>query len=414
MKRVLGNLVNINQSAFVAGRQIQDNILLTQELLKGYDRKRGPSRVAFKIDIQKAYDTVNWCFLETILTHFGFHGKMIQWIMVYVKTTSFTINVNGELCGFFKGGKGLRQGDPLSPYLFTLFMECFTLMMERNVQRNPKFQYHFGCKGIKLTHVCFADDLLVLCHGDAESVKVVRDTIEEFGKCSGLLPNFHKRVPLITKRLGIKNCKCLVDKVRSRISNWKNKFLSCAGRLQLIASILESIQVNWCTVFLLPKTVIKEINSLLMGFLWCNGKLSRGKAKIAWKKICKPKSHGGLGLKDLEIWNKALLISIDPNDSWGWKNLMEIRNEIRKHVWCKLGDGMTTSTWYDNWCEGSPLCRIISNKSIYSVGLSRDMMVADIVVDGNWTWPTEWLNEFSILRQIRTLDLKTEKKDWLV
>nr|GFC28340.1 hypothetical protein [Tanacetum cinerariifolium] len=91
----------------------------------------------------KAYDTVNWCFLETIMTHFGFLRKMIQWIMVCVKTTSFTINVNGELCGFFKGGKGLRQGDPLSPYLFTLVIECFTLMMERNVQRNPKFQYHF-------------------------------------------------------------------------------------------------------------------------------------------------------------------------------------------------------------------------------------------------------------------------------
>nr|GEU69171.1 RNA-directed DNA polymerase, eukaryota, reverse transcriptase zinc-binding domain protein [Tanacetum cinerariifolium] len=258
LKRVRGNLVNINQSAFVAERQIQDNILLTQELLKGYDRKGGPSRVAFKIDIQKAYDTVNWCFLETILTHFGFPVKMIHWIM-----------------------------------------------------RNPKFQYHFGCKGMKLTHVCFADDLLVLCHGDAELVKVVRDTIEEFGKCSGLLPNFHK--------------------------------------------------MYWCTVFLLPKTTIKDINSLLMGFLWCNGELSRGKAKINWKKICMPKSHGGLGLKDLEIWNKVLLISIDPNDSRGWKNLMEIRDEIRKHVWYKLGDGMTTS-----------------------------------------------------IRQIRTHDLNTEKKDWLV
>ncbi|GJY18231.1 hypothetical protein Tco_0389722 [Tanacetum coccineum] len=162
------------------GRQIQDNILLTQELLKGYDRKGGPSRVAFKIDIQKAYDTVNW-----------------------------------------------------------------------NVKRNPKFQYYYGCKNIKITHVCFADDLLVLCHGDADSVKVVSETIDEFGECSGLLPNFNKNtiffgskkdeiqeeimkfipfekgklpmkylgVPLITKRLGIKNCKCLVDRVRDRISN---------------------------------------------------------------------------------------------------------------------------------------------------------------------------------------------------
>ncbi|GKF76101.1 RNA-directed DNA polymerase, eukaryota, reverse transcriptase zinc-binding domain protein, partial [Tanacetum coccineum] len=90
------------------------------------------------------------------------------------------------------GGRGLRQGDPMSPYLFTLVMECFTLMMDRNVKRNPKFQYHYGYKNMEITHVCFADDLLVLCHGDADSVKVVRETIDEFGECSGLLPNFNK------------------------------------------------------------------------------------------------------------------------------------------------------------------------------------------------------------------------------
>nr|GEV57413.1 RNA-directed DNA polymerase, eukaryota, reverse transcriptase zinc-binding domain protein [Tanacetum cinerariifolium] len=319
IKKVLGKLVNINQSAFVASRQIQDNILLTQELLKGYDRKEGPSRVDFKIDIQKPYETINWSFLELILTHFGFHEKLIKWIMICVKTTSFTINVNGKLCGFFKGGRGLRQGDPMSPYLFTLVMECFTLMMERNMQRNPNFQFHFGCKSIKITHVCFANDLLVLCHGDVESVKAVRDSIDEFGKFSG-------------------------------------------------------------------------------------------KAKIAWKKICKPKSHGGLGMKDLEIWNKALLVkhiwniackkdtlwvkwistvklngknfwevSVDTNDNWGWKFLLEIRDEISKHVWYKLGDGMKTSLWYDNLCEMGPLCKIISTRSIYSARLTRDMVVVDMV-----------------------------------
>ncbi|GKE13017.1 RNA-directed DNA polymerase, eukaryota, reverse transcriptase zinc-binding domain protein [Tanacetum coccineum] len=178
------------KSSSILGRQIQDYILLTQELLKGYDRKGGPNRVACKIDIQKAYDTVNWSFLETILTHFGFPKRMINWIMICVKTTSFTINVNGENCGFFQGGRGLRQGDPMSPYLFTLVMECFTLMMERNLQRNPNFQFYFGCKSIKITHVCFADDLLVLCHGDTDSIKAVKDSIDEFSGCSGLLPNF--------------------------------------------------------------------------------------------------------------------------------------------------------------------------------------------------------------------------------
>ncbi|GJY41406.1 RNA-directed DNA polymerase, eukaryota, reverse transcriptase zinc-binding domain protein [Tanacetum coccineum] len=110
------------------------------------------------------------------------------------ETASFTINVNGENCGFFKDGRGLRQGDHMSPHLFTLVMECFTLMMERNVKKNPNFQYPFRCKSMKITHVCSADDLLVLYHGDDESVKVVRDYIDEIRECSGLLPNFNKSI----------------------------------------------------------------------------------------------------------------------------------------------------------------------------------------------------------------------------
>ncbi|GKA48634.1 RNA-directed DNA polymerase, eukaryota, reverse transcriptase zinc-binding domain protein [Tanacetum coccineum] len=110
------------------------------------------------------------------------------------RTASFTINVNGENCGFFKDGRSLRQGDPMSPHLFTLVMECFTLMMERNVKKNLNFQYPFRCKSMKITNVCSADDLLVLYHGDDESVKVVRDYINEFRECSGLLPNFNKSI----------------------------------------------------------------------------------------------------------------------------------------------------------------------------------------------------------------------------
>ncbi|GKC34383.1 RNA-directed DNA polymerase, eukaryota, reverse transcriptase zinc-binding domain protein, partial [Tanacetum coccineum] len=246
IQKCLGKLISANQSAFIKGRQIQDNILLTQELLKGYERKGGPKRVAFKVDIQKAYDTVNWSFLEQILIQFGFHYKMVKWVMACVSTAKFSINVNGESHGFFKGGRGLRQGDPLSPYLFTIVMEVFSLMMQRNIRKEKNFHYHFGCKQLKITHVCFADDLIVFCHGDTTSVKVIKKTMEEFSKCSGLIPNKQKStilfgsmplddqqifldivpfvkgnlpmrylgVPLITKRLGIKDCKPLIDKIK--------------------------------------------------------------------------------------------------------------------------------------------------------------------------------------------------------
>nr|GEV24421.1 hypothetical protein [Tanacetum cinerariifolium] len=129
----LGDIVSINQSTLAPGRRISDNILLTQELMRNYHRRRSPPRCVFKVDIQKAYDTADWKFLETILIGFGFHPKMVQWIMVCVSGASYSICVNGNLHGWFKGKRGLRQGEPLSPYLFTLVMEVLTLMLQRRM-----------------------------------------------------------------------------------------------------------------------------------------------------------------------------------------------------------------------------------------------------------------------------------------
>lgn len=106
--RVLNSLVDQNQSAFIPGRSITNNILLTQELLKGYNCVNGRKRCAFKIDIQKAYDTVSWEFLSCILHNFGFPDRMIQWILTCVTTPHYTICVNGDRYGYFSGGKGIR------------------------------------------------------------------------------------------------------------------------------------------------------------------------------------------------------------------------------------------------------------------------------------------------------------------
>ncbi|GKE07786.1 RNA-directed DNA polymerase, eukaryota, reverse transcriptase zinc-binding domain protein [Tanacetum coccineum] len=164
IKNGLTKIVSCNQSAFVPGRHIQDNILITQELLRGYNRKNRPKRCAMKIDIQKAYDTVNWDFLNETL----------------------------EVHGYFKGGRGLRQSDPMSPYLFTLVMEIFNLIMMKKIEEAQNFKYHFGCKEIKLTNLCFADDLLVVCNGDKDSLEVVKSSLNEFSLVSGLFPNLSK------------------------------------------------------------------------------------------------------------------------------------------------------------------------------------------------------------------------------
>nr|GEX00064.1 hypothetical protein [Tanacetum cinerariifolium] len=345
LKGVLGFLVDDNQSAFIPSRQISGNIMLSQELMRYYHRNRGPAKCAFKIDIENAYDSVEWIFLSNTLKHFGFPKLMVKWIMNCVTSTSFTVNVKGDHMGFFKGMRGLRQGDPLSPYLFTLVMKVFNLVLRREIDMNPTFRFHWQCKELKLTHLCFADDLLLFCNGDSSSVAVLKNAISIFGGLSGLLPNFTKStvffgnvkevsrlrilnimpfrvgslpvrylgVLLISKRLYVKDCNLLIDKARKRLLDWKNKSLYFAGRLQLIKSVLCSLQVYWAFVFILPTAIANDIERLMRDFLWNFGVFKRGKACVNWNSVCKPKVEGGLGIKSLDSWNKALM-----NGAWVW------------------------------------------------------------------------------------------------
>ncbi|GKD29751.1 hypothetical protein Tco_1240529 [Tanacetum coccineum] len=326
IKESLKTLVSPNQSAFVPGRSIADNILLTQELMHNYHLDRGVPRCAFKVDIQKAYDTVDWAFLKNILAGFGFHARMIGWIMECVTTTSFSLSINGSLHGFFKGKRGLRQGDPLSPYLFTLVMEILTLMLQRGVRNANSFTYHRYCSKMELINLCFADDLFLFAHGDTDSVRVIKEALVEFKQASGLVPSLPKSkayfcnvinstkiailqilpfeegclpvkylgVPLVTSRLVFRDCKELIEKVQARVDDWKNKFLSAAGRLQLIRSVLSSMHIYWASMFILPSRVLSDIENIIRGFLWCHGSMRKGRAKVAWDVVCLPKDEGVL------------------------------------------------------------------------------------------------------------------------
>nr|GFA52693.1 putative reverse transcriptase domain, reverse transcriptase zinc-binding domain protein [Tanacetum cinerariifolium] len=160
--------------------------------MHNYHLDRGQPRCAFKVDIQKAYDTVDWDFLRYILSGFGFHPRMIGWIMECVATTSYSISINGTLHGFFKGKRGLRQGDPLSPYLFTLVMEILTLMLKRRVSMSNNFTYHNYCSHLNIINLCFADDLFLFAHGDTDSARVIMDSLNEFKNASGLVPSLLK------------------------------------------------------------------------------------------------------------------------------------------------------------------------------------------------------------------------------
>ncbi|GKD69105.1 protein LAZ1 [Tanacetum coccineum] len=322
-------VVSENQSAFVPGRRIADNILITQELMHNYHRDRGPPRCAFKIDIQKAYDTVDWRFLANILKCLGFHPTMIKWIMTCIKSSSFSVSLNGDILGFFKGKRGLRQGDPLSPYLFTLVMEVLILIIRRRVRLSETFRYHNHCEELQLVNVCFADNLFIFARGDVDSARVIMESLDEFKSTSGLvlslpkstaffcnvcnhvkiailnimqfsegkLPVKYLGVPLISSKLLIMDCKVLVEKATNRIgrSFWDIPLkadISWGWR-----KILKLRDTIWPHVWLLKAPNIGTIptpnlaNHVLDVTRWCdaNGNMLEFSVRNVWEAL---RDHG--------------------------------------------------------------------------------------------------------------------------
>ncbi|GJY65057.1 protein LAZ1 [Tanacetum coccineum] len=291
-------VVSDNQAAFKSGRRISDNILITQELMHSYHRNHGPPRCAFIVDIQKAYDMVDWRFLETILVRFGFHCTMVKWIMACVASTPFSLNINGNIHGFFKGKRGLRQGDPLSPYLFTMVMEILTLILKRRVHMSDSFLFYKHCEELEIINVCFADDLFIFARGELASARVILESLDEFKMVSGLVPSIPKSMAYFCN---------VVHHVKLAILNIMP---FSEGELPLIR-----------------------------GFLWCNGEFKWGKAKFAWDDICLPKEDGGVGLRCLDVFNIALMTThiwnID-GMSWGWLKFLQLWDIVRPFFWVKL------------------------------------------------------------------------------
>ncbi|GJT62619.1 hypothetical protein Tco_1006152, partial [Tanacetum coccineum] len=182
-------LVKTSQPSFRVEELLTNN---PHPLMHNYPRDRGPPRCAFKVDIQKAYDTVDWKFLSNILNLFGFHKKMVKWIMACVSSASFSLLINGDIHGYFNGKRGLRKGDPISSYLFTLVMEVLTLIIKRRVRLSNMFRYHNRCKELELINVCFADDLLIFTRGEVHSARLIMEALNEFQKSSGLVPSIPK------------------------------------------------------------------------------------------------------------------------------------------------------------------------------------------------------------------------------
>jgi hypothetical protein len=294
------------------------------------------------LDLKRAFDSTDWEFLRLVLHSVGFGVKFIQWILSCVTSANFAVLINGVPSRFFKSERGLRQGCPLSPYLFILIMEGLSLLLAKSFTDN----HIVGLKvsnSIRIVHLMFVDDVLILSKADLTEWTIILEVLQLFCSASGFSINSSKSVvhywglsttelrplkdsiPLsfinlsegftylgFQLKMGASSSsdwRWLVALYERRIGFWCNKWLSLGGRYILIKSVLEGLAVYWMTLERLPIKIINLIRRLSFNFLW-NDQVGRHRFHLcSWQSLLKPRKAGGWGLKNLFTFNSALLAS---------------------------------------------------------------------------------------------------------
>lgn len=186
LKPLLNGLVSPFQTTFIAGRNISENVILTQELLHGFKSKRGRSaNMALKFDMSKAYDKMEWSFIEKVLISYGFDNHFVNLISQCISTTSLSVLINGSPHGRIFPQRGLRQGDPLSPYLFIICSEILSRLFARKEEEGSFRGIKIAVEYPPVTHLLFADDLIVFTKAEHKDANAVMDVLEVYKQWSG-------------------------------------------------------------------------------------------------------------------------------------------------------------------------------------------------------------------------------------
>lgn len=193
LRPYLHQIVGPLQSSFIPGRGTIDNAIILQEIVHHMAGKRNQNQnIIFKLDLEKAYDSVSWDFLRDTPQFFNFPSAVIELIMFWVSSSSLTLLWNGLKLDPFAPSRGLRQGDPLSPYLFVLCMERLAILIQDAINQGHWLPVSISSNGPAISHLFFADDVLLFAKAKVSQMQMIHSLLSQFCLASGLRINVAK------------------------------------------------------------------------------------------------------------------------------------------------------------------------------------------------------------------------------
>ncbi|XP_071695868.1 uncharacterized protein [Rutidosis leptorrhynchoides] len=291
LRKVLPSLIGSEQSAFLKDRFILDGGLIVNESID-FLKANNQKSLLFKVDFEKAFDCLNWDFILEVMRCMGFGCKWRKWILSCLNIASISILFNGSPTKEFSLSRGVRQGDPLSPFLFILAAEVLNILSKAAIENGLFKGTEIGADKVLISHLQYADDTIFLGKWSRENVYSLRNLLKCFELASGLKVNFQKSciygigvdfeevshvasrvgcqvgvfsftylgLPIGSKMLKLNYWSPVIEKIKGRLSDWRMRTLSFGGRVVLIKSVLNSLPLYYFSLFQKSGTSIEDMN----------------------------------------------------------------------------------------------------------------------------------------------------------